>query len=146
MTSLLAPLRRARIHERLRAALGDEAIVRIQRRVARPFRCSMTALATIYWSDKAGRHKYTSHYERHLRHLRRRPIRLLEMGIGGYDSPTWGGASLRTWRDYFPRGKRSMALTSMRSEFKNPGSTFTKEISRTVCSSDLWGINMAPSI
>lgn len=29
---------------------------------------------------------------------------MLEIGIGGYESPTWGGASLRVWRDYFRRG------------------------------------------
>jgi hypothetical protein len=45
------------------------------------------------------------HYERHLRHLRRGPVRLLEIRIGGYESPTWGGASLRMWLDHFPRGE-----------------------------------------
>jgi hypothetical protein len=76
----------------------------MQRLAAPPLRRSLTALAVVYWTDKAGAHRYTPHYERHLRHLRRRPIRLLEIGIGG-DSPTWGGASLRMWRDYFPRAE-----------------------------------------
>src|SRR3712207_9439246 len=29
---------------------------------------------------------------------------LFEIGIGGYDDPNWGGASLRVWRDFFQRG------------------------------------------
>jgi hypothetical protein len=105
MTSLLARLRSARVHDTLRAKLGEKTVILIQRGVAPVFRRSLTALAIVYWSDKAGGHKYTSHYERHFRHLRKRPVRLLEIGIGGYDSPTWGGASLRTWRDYFRRGE-----------------------------------------
>ena len=62
-------------------------------------------LAVIYWSDKAGEHGYTQAYQRHFRSLRRRPLTMLEIGIGGYDSPSWGGSSLRVWRDYFRRGQ-----------------------------------------
>jgi hypothetical protein len=76
----------------------------MQRMIAPFLRRSLVGLAYVYWSDKAG-HGYTKLYERHLRHLRRRPVKLLEIGIGGYDSPTWGGSSLRTWRDYFFRGE-----------------------------------------
>jgi hypothetical protein len=97
-------LRKAGIHTKLRELIGDRAVIRVQRLVAPAFRRNLTALAIIYWSDKAGGHRYTRQYERHLRHRRRRAVRLLEIGIGGYDSPTWGGASLRMWRDYFPRG------------------------------------------
>lgn len=56
-------------------------------------------------SDKwGGWHFYTPHYERHFARLRDKPVRLLEIGIGGYDDPDLGGASLRMWRDYFRRG------------------------------------------
>jgi hypothetical protein len=105
VTTLLDGLRNADVHTWLRERVGDRAIVRTQRVVAPPFRRSLTALAVVYWSDKAGAHRYTRYYERHLQHLRRRPIMLLEIGVGGYDSPTWGGASLRMWRDYFFRGE-----------------------------------------
>jgi hypothetical protein len=105
MTALLEELRNADVHTRLRRRLGDREIVRAQRLAAPAFRRSLTALAVVHWSDKAGAHRYTQYYERHLRHLRRRPIVLLEIGVGGYDSPTWGGASLRMWRDYFFRGE-----------------------------------------
>jgi hypothetical protein len=105
MTTFFDGLRRTQGHVRLRELVGDRTVVRAQRLVAPAFRRSLTALAIIYWSDKAGGHRYTRQYERHLRHLRRRSITLLEIGIGGYDSPSWGGASLRMWRDYFFRGE-----------------------------------------
>lgn len=66
---------------------------------------NLRALATIHGSDKWGGHWYAQHYERHFGHLRRQPVLLLELGIGGYNIPTAGGASLRMWRDYFPRGR-----------------------------------------
>lgn len=43
-------------------------------------------------------HGYEPFYEALLGHLRDDPIKLLEIGI-------WRGASLRMWRDYFPRAQ-----------------------------------------
>ena len=60
-------------------------------------------LATRFKTDKWGTHRYAQHYQRHLEHLRDKPIRLLEIGIGGYSHPTRGGASLRMWKAFFPR-------------------------------------------
>lgn len=54
-------------------------------------------------TDKWGAHWYTPHYARHLRHLRKRKLTLLEIGIGGYGDPHGGGESLLMWRAYFPR-------------------------------------------
>ncbi|GAA4356802.1 hypothetical protein GCM10023145_27720 [Angustibacter luteus] len=62
-------------------------------------------LATKYGTDKWGIHRYAQHYQRHLEHLRDRPIRLLEIGVGGYSNARRGGASLRMWRDFFPQGQ-----------------------------------------
>jgi hypothetical protein len=63
-------------------------------------------LARAYGTDKAGpRHRYTQAYERHLARLRRKPIVLLEIGIGGYDDPAEGGASLRMWRRWLPHAE-----------------------------------------
>jgi hypothetical protein len=59
-------------------------------------------LAMIYGTDKWGEHWYAAHYARHFRHLRRKKITLLEIGIGGYGDSQGGGASLRMWRRYFP--------------------------------------------
>jgi hypothetical protein len=66
---------------------------------------SLRQLAIAHGTDKEGAHHYTAHYERHLGHLRDRPITLLEIGIGGYDDPASGGGSLRMWKAYFPRAR-----------------------------------------
>jgi len=66
-------------------------------------RMDLTELALHFGTDKAGRHHYTQHYERHLRHLRRDEFTLLEIGIGGYRRKKKGGASLRMWKNYFRR-------------------------------------------
>jgi len=68
-----------------------------------------------YGSDKA-RNGYVPMYHSFLKHLRDRPVELLEIGIGtmipgvpssmvGYSLPGYApGGSLRAWRDYFPNG------------------------------------------
>lgn len=62
-------------------------------------------LATRYGADKCGAvHWYTPHYERHLGILRYDPVRVLEIGIGGYSFKTLGGESLYMWQRFFPRG------------------------------------------
>lgn len=66
---------------------------------------NLKALSVVYGSDKWGRHWYAQHYERHFDHIRKRRINILEIGIGGYDDPEAGGASLRMWRTYFPHGR-----------------------------------------
>lgn len=48
---------------------------------------------------------YAERYERYFAPLRDRPVRLLEIGIGGYDDPRAGGESLRAWKRYFPYGQ-----------------------------------------
>jgi hypothetical protein len=62
-------------------------------------------LAVRFGSDKFGHHHwYTPHYDAHLRPLRDQPVRVLEIGIGGYHDPRSGGESLRMWEQYFRRG------------------------------------------
>lgn len=68
-------------------------------------RPNLTKLAKTYGSDKWGNHRYTPHYQRHFRRWRNRPINLLEIGIGGYSREGKGGASLRMWKDYFPKAQ-----------------------------------------
>jgi demethylmacrocin O-methyltransferase len=66
---------------------------------------SLSDLAAAYDSDKWGcLHWFTPHYEHHFATLREQPVRVLEIGIGGYGDPKSGGGSLRMWQRYFPRG------------------------------------------
>ena len=68
------------------------------------FGSNLRAIAHYYGTDKWGEHRYAEHYETLFAPLRRKKLALLEIGIGGYESPDKGGASLRMWRAFFPRG------------------------------------------
>jgi len=65
----------------------------------------LTRLAITYGTDKFGYHDYTPNYYKLFKHLRRKPIRLLEIGVGGYQDSDRGGESLEVWRDFFPNGQ-----------------------------------------
>lgn len=65
----------------------------------------LTELAQEFGTDKWGAHRYTPHYERHLRHLRGREFTLLEIGIGGAAHEGVGGASLKMWKWFFPKAR-----------------------------------------
>lgn len=65
----------------------------------------LTRLSIKYGTDKWGAHFYTPLYHQLFFELRDRPIRLLEIGVGGYDLQTAGGASLAMWADYFATGQ-----------------------------------------
>ncbi|MCP2256380.1 Methyltransferase domain [Streptoalloteichus tenebrarius] len=70
-----------------------------------PEPANLDDLAVRYGSDKWGfLHWFTPHYAQHFRHLADEPVKVLEIGIGGYDDPNAGGASLRMWQRYFRRG------------------------------------------
>jgi demethylmacrocin O-methyltransferase len=66
---------------------------------------NLNKLGSIYGTDKVGDHFYTSHYMTHLKRFKYKKINLLEIGVGGYESPDVGGESLRMWKKYFPFGK-----------------------------------------
>lgn len=68
-------------------------------------RRDLTRLALLHGSDKAGVHFYTQHYQRFFGAMRARPLRLLEIGVGGYDDPQSGGSSLRMWKYFFPQAE-----------------------------------------
>jgi hypothetical protein len=65
----------------------------------------LTRLAIKYGTDKWGLHFYTPLYHELFSRLRYQPIRLLEIGVGGYGLKTAGGASLAMWADYFSNGQ-----------------------------------------
>ncbi|WP_121357040.1 class I SAM-dependent methyltransferase [Flavisolibacter nicotianae] len=62
---------------------------------------NLRTLAVLYGTDKWGVHWYMEHYETHFRPFRNKRIKLLEIGVGGYDNPENGGHSLRVWKQYF---------------------------------------------
>ena len=62
-------------------------------------------LARIYGTDKGMGHQFMRHYQHHLRSFKWKRMRMLEIGVGGYEDPLQGGASLRMWRRYFPLGR-----------------------------------------
>lgn len=64
----------------------------------------LTDLAVRFESDKWGGHWYTPHYQRYFERMRDLPVKILEIGVGGYELPESGGASLRMWKHYFRRG------------------------------------------
>jgi hypothetical protein len=65
----------------------------------------LTRIAIKHGTDKWGPHFYTPVYHELVSRWRDHPIRLLEIGVGGYDLKTVGGASLAMWAEYFPRGQ-----------------------------------------
>ncbi|MBL4813173.1 MAG: tetratricopeptide repeat protein [Rhodobacteraceae bacterium] len=65
----------------------------------------LSELAIRYGTDKFGYHDYTPNYHKLFKHLQAAPLRLLEIGVGGYQDADRGGQSLATWRDYFPNAQ-----------------------------------------
>jgi hypothetical protein len=65
----------------------------------------LSTLAVQHGTDKWNHHFYTEHYEKTLSHLEHEEFNLLEIGIGGYEFPDKGGASLRMWADYFTKAR-----------------------------------------
>ncbi len=63
---------------------------------------NMPRLAALLRCEKLyGIQHYGPHYVRHFAPLRKKKLNILEIGIGGYENPRFGGSSLRTWRAYF---------------------------------------------
>lgn len=60
---------------------------------------TLDAIGILHGTDKSSRnHGYLPLYDEVLTPIRKRRIRLLEIGV-------FGGASVRMWKDYFPRGE-----------------------------------------
>jgi hypothetical protein len=54
------------------------------------------------WGEEHGAHMYAQHYEKYFVPIRNKKLKILEIGIGGYDDPKDGGSSLKLWKTYFP--------------------------------------------
>jgi hypothetical protein len=103
---LLAGLK-AKVKERV----GPEGITQLRRLRWRSqalwhraaHRNDLRAIGEGFGAGKPG--WYYPLYQRHLGPLRSRPLRVLEIGIGGYETPVAGGGSLRTWNVFLPRAR-----------------------------------------
>lgn len=102
---------RANLGAEQRYAGGQAALARIFRSVqflvsaCSDGNVSLDGLAAHYGSDKwGGLHWFTPHYTRHFTPLRYDPVKILEIGIGGYKYESCGGESLYMWQYFFPRG------------------------------------------
>jgi hypothetical protein len=62
----------------------------------------LTRAAIRAGSDKYGGHLYTPIYHQLFAGLREAPLKLLEIGVGGYESECAGGLGLKMWAEYFP--------------------------------------------
>jgi hypothetical protein len=100
--------RLTRLVLQLRRNVGaSPALDRLLRRVAelaRPLVSDLDLLAALYGTDKFGEHEYTPVYRELMRPWRRKRVRLLEIGVGGY-GVALGGESLLMWASYFPKGR-----------------------------------------
>jgi hypothetical protein len=45
---------------------------------------------------------FGQHYQENFAPIRKKQLKILEIGVGGYDDPYSGGDSLRMWKQYFP--------------------------------------------
>jgi hypothetical protein len=62
----------------------------------------LSRIAIACGTDKWGAHLYTQDYHRMLNHRCLEPLKILEIGVGGYKGRLVGGRSLRMWATYFP--------------------------------------------
>jgi hypothetical protein len=62
----------------------------------------LNSLALTYGTDKWGSHWYTQHYQRYFAAWRKRPLKILEIGVGGYQDLSNGAQSLHMWKRFFP--------------------------------------------
>jgi demethylmacrocin O-methyltransferase len=69
------------------------------------FMSNLDELASIHKTDKNRCHFYTQHYQKHFKPYKYKKINFLEIGVGGYDNPLYGGQSLRMWKTFFPFAK-----------------------------------------
>ena len=86
------------------AALATDLRFKGWARAAGFLGAGLDLLAALCGTDKFGLHHYTPVYEALARPLRRRPISLLELGVGGYGHGL-GGESLLMWAAYFSKGR-----------------------------------------
>ncbi len=63
----------------------------------------LNKLGELFGTDKVKGHYYTQHYMSHFKKYKNKPIKLLEIGVGGFENTTEGANSLKMWKAYFPK-------------------------------------------
>jgi hypothetical protein len=96
---------RALARKIVQRVVGDRGWQQLDRARVRRKSGDLTWLARHFRTDKWGAHRYTPHYQHHFEQLRRRPVNVLEIGIGGDFRTRTAGASLRMWKHFFPHGQ-----------------------------------------
>ncbi len=86
----------------LKSKLSPKSKRSIANMLAMFVRFDLKKLAKVYKPSKGECYDFYSLYSKHLKEFRFKKIRLLEIGVGGYENPERGGASLRMWRSFFP--------------------------------------------
>ena len=69
------------------------------------FKYDLKNIAETIGGDKMFGHNYVPLYEKHFQKIRKKELRVLEIGIGGYKDPNSGGESLLMWSHYFKNSK-----------------------------------------
>lgn len=62
----------------------------------------LTKVSTLYAHDRWPKLRFAHRYQSHFAPLKKKKLKILAIGIGGYDDNTFGGESLKTWKKYFP--------------------------------------------
>lgn len=89
-----------------------------------PMAITLDSIGRKYGTDKSSaHHNYLVTYEKYFAPLRHQPIKLLEIGAGGYEHPDRGGQSLHMWSEYFPQGTISCVELYDKSKLKLPART-----------------------
>ena len=83
-------------------------------------------LGLMFGTDKAIGHYYLQHYQEHFRPFKFKPVKLLEIGVGGYKDPNYGGHSLRLWKSYFWNGRIYAVDIHVKSALQEPKITIFK--------------------
>jgi cephalosporin hydroxylase len=79
---------------------------KVRRLGAIPISRRLNLLAAWYGTDKRSQaHDYTRVYQHHLAGRRKERLTVLEIGVGGDEIASAGGASLRMWRSFFPHAR-----------------------------------------
>lgn len=63
---------------------------------------NLSKAAAIYSHDEWPRLRFAHRYQSHFAPLKWKKLKILAIGVGGYEDHTRGGEALKTWKTYFP--------------------------------------------
>jgi hypothetical protein len=62
----------------------------------------LSKAAALYTNEKWLRLRFAHRYQSHFAPLKWKKLKILAIGVGGYEDHTYGGEALKTWKTYFP--------------------------------------------